>query len=135
MKALSGLLALVLLSLSLASCPTASYTLTGTLNKTGVADGTFGGVKLVSAGDTMTAAATYWAKSTPFSGGSASYSIEGIAPDEYSVYAFIDVNGDVAWGPAAVPDSGSWASTDSQDITMNDDETLNFQDNSFSTVH
>ncbi len=135
MKALSGLLALVLILLSLASCPTATYTLTGTINKTGIADGTFGEIKLVSPDDPMTAAAKYWAKSAPFSGGSASYSIEGIAPDDYSIYAFIDVNGDIALGPSAAPGSGSWASTDSQDITMNDDETLNFPDNSFSIVH
>jgi len=130
-------LAFILFSLALAGCSIglASSTLSGTLNKTGVADGTFGAVKLVNAGDPMTATAIYWAKSAPFSGGIASYSIAGIAPGDYSVYAFIDVNGDAAWGPSAMPDSGSWSSADSQDITITDDQTLNFSDGGFSLVH
>ena len=130
-------LALVLFSSILASCAIglAGSSLSGTLSKTGVADGTFAAVKLVNAGEPMTATAIYWAKSAPFSGGIASYAIAGIAPGAYSAYAFIDVNSDAAWGPSAMPDSGSWANTDSQDITITDDQTLNFPDSSFSLVH
>jgi hypothetical protein len=130
-------LVFILFSLALASCAIGltSSTLAGTISKTGVADGIFGAVKLVNAGDPMTATAIYWAKSAPFSGGIASYSIAGIAPGDYSAYAFIDVNGDAAWGPSAMPDSGSWSSADSQDITITDDQSLNFPDGGFSLVH
>jgi len=130
-------LGLVLFSSILANCAIGltGSSLSGTLNKTGIADGTFAAVKLVNAGEPMTATALYWAKSAPFSGGIASYSITGIAPGAYSAYAFIDVKGDVAFGPSAMPDSGSWADTDSQDISITDDQTLNFPDSSFSLVH
>ena len=122
---------LVLLALMLVSCPNPpdgqtaakSYTLSGSLIKTGIVNTTYGYLKLVAKGGAPTDATLYWARSAPFSGGTATYSISGIAQGTYTGYAFIDVNGDAPNSSTAMPGSGDWAAGPSPDLVMNADQT------------
>jgi hypothetical protein len=122
---------LVLLALMLVSCPNPpdgqtaaeSYTLSGSLIKTGIVDGTYAYLKLVAKGGAPTDATLYWTRSAPYSGGTALYSISGIAEGTYTGYAFIDVNGDAPNSSAAMPGSGDWAAGPSADFVMNVDQT------------
>jgi hypothetical protein len=106
--------AVVLLSLSITSCTGSgssapTYTLSGTLTKTGVADGVFGYVKLVAHGGLGSDAALYWARSSEFLSEAATYSIAAIAEGSYTGYAFIDTNGDAAGDATSMPDEiGDW---------------------------
>ncbi len=130
-------LGLVLLLQALASCNSLvdpSFTLSGSLSKSGVADGVFGGVKVVTEGDSITAPALYWAETAAFNGGTAAYSISGIPPGNYSVYAFIDVNANAVWGPSAMPEAKDWSVTGSTDITIAADQILNYTDGEFEPV-
>ncbi len=120
------LLALVaLLALTIVGCPSSSssdtYTLSGTLTKSGV-DDCYAYLKLVALGEDGTGAALYWTKSSAFSGGTATYSIGDIEEGSYTGYAFIDGDGDAVEGAAALPDSDSDYATDGgQDFIVDHD--------------
>ncbi len=116
---------------SSSSNPT-SFTLTGTLTKSGVADGVSGYVKLVSPGGAATEAPIYYAVAT-FSGGKATYKALGVATGSYSGWAFIDINGN-AKAASPMPDTGDWATPSSASVTMDADKTLDVADASWMKV-
>jgi len=124
----------VLLSLLIMSCTNAgssspmTYTLSGTLSKTGVSDGVFGYVKLVVHGGAGDATALYWARSSQFVSDVATYSITSIAEGSYTGYAFIDTNDNAAGDGTSMPDSGDWATDGGGDFAINTDQVFDLPD-------
>jgi hypothetical protein len=125
----------VVVSLAAAGCggDSESFTISGTLSKSGVADGTYGYVKLVASGGAATAPALYWGRA-PFSGGKASYSVPGIASGTYSGWGFIDVNKDAAGDGSSQPDAGDWATSTSQTISMTADQVVDLPEVAWTTL-
>jgi hypothetical protein len=123
----SGALILIAFSLCLSACKKNgdddpdTYSLSGTISKTGVADGTYAYAKLVAGpGGGSTATILYSAKSSAFSSGSATYSVVGIEEGTYTGWVFIDVDGD---GSVTLsPDSGDYYA--SADVTVNANKTF-----------
>ncbi len=115
---------LVLFALSLSGCddsgsPAETYTLSGTLSRSGV-DGEYAYLKLVTPGAGAGAAALYSAMSTAFSSTSATYTVSGIASGTYDGYAFIDMNGNAA-ATGYAPDSGDYATETPAVLSMTAD--------------
>jgi len=123
------MLFMVLVLLILAACEdenTETYTLSGTITKSGVNDGIIAYMKLVSPGAGMTAAALYFTEAT-FSGGAATYSVSDIEEGEYTLFSFIDVNGNAGGETSAMPDAGDYVT--STDVNIEDDKTLDAPEN------
>jgi hypothetical protein len=98
-----------------------TYTVSGHLIKSDVADGTFGYGKLVAGPNgAQTDTILYSAKSTAFSGGSASFSIPDIEAGDYTCFAFIDVDGNAS-ASAPEPDSEDWVTNGGEDISVSND--------------
>jgi hypothetical protein len=90
-----------------------------------VPNGIYGYVKLVASGGLPTDQALYWTRSNESSGGSAGYSIAGIAAGSYTVWAFIDVNGNAPNNASALPDAGDYSLQTGMSITISGNQTLN----------
>lgn len=91
-----------------------------------VPDGIYGYLKLVISGGLPTDPALYWTRSNAFSGGSASYSITGIAvAGTYTSYAFIDMNANALNNATAMPDSSDSYRQTGQQIAISGNQTLN----------
>ena len=106
----------------------ASYTLLGTFaspDGVTVPDGIYGYLKLVPNGGAPTDPALYWTRSKAFSGGSAGYSITGIAPGTYTAYAFIDMNANAPDNASAMPDSSDFYLQTGQEIAISGSQVLN----------
>jgi hypothetical protein len=88
-------------------------------------NGIYGYLKLVTSGGLPTDQALYWTRSSEFPSGSASYSIVGIAAGTYTVWAFVDVNGNAPNSASALPDSGDYYLETGKQITISGDQTLN----------
>lgn len=108
---------------------TETFTLSGTITKSGINDGVKVYMKLVSKDAGMTANALYSGHTT-FSGGTATYSVTNIEEGEYTLYAFIDVNGNATGTTGSAPDAGDYAT--STDVDIEDDTTLNAPENVWS---
>ena len=98
-------------------------TLSGTLTKSGVADGTYAYLKLVAQGAAVTSTTLFWTRSTAFSSGHATYALADIKHGVYTGYAFIDVNGNAAGNASSMPDSGDWGTNGGQNFDMSKDQT------------
>jgi hypothetical protein len=88
-------------------------------------NGIYGYLKLVTSGGLSTGQALYWTRSSEFSSGGASYSIAGIAAGTYTVWAFVDVNGNAPNNASALPDSGDYFLEAGKQVTISGDQTLN----------
>jgi hypothetical protein len=127
----------VLVLLSFISCDTGSsaeiYTLSGTLTKSGIADGTRAYVKLVAQGGAPTDAALYWAISSAFSGETATYVIDDIDSGTYTQYSFIDVDGSATGDGTSMPDAGDWMAG-GNDVVINTDQTSDVGETDWSQI-
>ncbi|MDO9547535.1 MAG: hypothetical protein Q7J65_01045 [Candidatus Marinimicrobia bacterium] len=103
-----------------------TFTLSGTVTKSGINDGVKAYMKLVSKGGGMTAEALYSTDAT-FSGGTATYTGTNIEEGEYILYAFIDMNGNAAGTESSAPDAGDYVTL--TDVNMNSDKTLDAPEN------
>jgi hypothetical protein len=104
------------------------FTLSGTWaspSGIGVPNGVYGYLKLVAGVGLPTDQALYWTRSNAFSGGSASYSISGIAARTYTAYAFIDMNANAPNSAAAMPDSSDSYLQTGQQVNISGNQTLN----------
>jgi len=99
-----------------------TYNLSGTVSQSGVADGTTVYIKLVDEDADLNTEALYSAEAT-FSGGSASYTVNGIEAGDYNLFAFINV---VTGGESSVPDSGDYAT--SINVSINGDKTVDISE-------
>ena len=88
-------------------------------------NGIYGYLKLVASGGLPTDQALYWTRSSEFTSGGASYSMAGIAAGTYTVWAFVDVNGNAPNSASALPDSGDYYLETGKLITISSDQTLN----------
>jgi hypothetical protein len=95
----------------------ATYSISGTIYKTGVANGVFAYLKLVASGGSASSPTLYFTKSNPFSNGTATFSLGGIAAGTYTGYAFIDVNGN-AMASAPMPDAGDYVTSANPQIAI-----------------
>jgi hypothetical protein len=98
-----------------------TFTLSGTITKSGVNDGVVAYMKLVSKDGTMTDNALYSSTAT-FGSGSATYSVIKIKEGEYKLYVFIDINSNAAGDETSVPDAGDYVT--STYINIDSDKTL-----------
>jgi uncharacterized protein (DUF2141 family) len=107
-----------------------TYTLTGTLTgPSGITvDGKTAYVKLVTRDADGSAAARYF-KSTTFSGSNATSSIPNITADTYTLYAFIDMNGNAPGTSLSAPDGGdySYGGAGTSNITIPNTTVKNIQ--------
>lgn len=110
------LLVVVLLCCTQPGSSTSTYTLSGSVASPPVTptDGTYVYLKLVANGGSASAAALYWTRS-PFSGGSASYSISGIAAGTYTAPD----------NSSALPTPGDYSTQNGQQITIESNQTQN----------
>ncbi len=99
-----------------------------------IPDGVFGYIKLTASGGSPTDAALYWSQSTAFSGGSASYSVTGIAAGSYTAWAFIDANANAPNSDASFPDPGDWVLQAPKQVTIAGELTLNFDPGEWAPV-
>lgn len=99
-----------------------TYKLSGTITKSGVADGITVSIKLVDEGDDLYSEPLYSAEAT-FSSNSASYTISGIEAGDYNLFAFINV---ATGGESSVPDSGDYVT--SFDVSINGDKTIDISE-------
>ena len=106
-----------------------TYTLSGTITKSGVSNGIKVYMKLVCKDGSMTAEALYSTEAT-FSSGTATYIGTNIEEGEYTLYAFIDVNGNAAGDDSSVPDAGDYVT--SIDVNMDSNKTLDAPENFWS---
>ena len=117
----------VLLAAMFVSCEnetsSALFNLSGTLTKSGIADGTFAYSKLVAQGGAPTEAALYWVRSSAFSSGTATYNIGDIPQGTYTQYTFIDVDGNAVGDGTSLPSTGDWVAG-GNDVTMDTDKTV-----------
>jgi hypothetical protein len=113
------------------SGPATTYTVSGMFIKSGVADGVHGYAKLVAWGAAETAPPVYFAVTAPFSGGTAAYSLSGVAAGSYYGYAFIDVNGDAVGGGTSMPDAGDWATDGAGEVVISRDTTYNIPEDAW----
>ena len=120
------LLVAVLLCCTQPGSSTSTYTLSGSVASPPVTptDGTFVYLKLVANGGAASAAALYWTRS-PFAGGSASYSISGIAAGTYTGWAFVDMNHTAPDNSSALPTPGDYSTQNGQQITTESNQTQN----------
>jgi hypothetical protein len=95
----------------------ATYSVSGTIYKTGVADGVYAYLKLVASGGSSSSPTLYFTRSNPFSNGSATFSLGGIAAGNYTGYAFIDVNGN-AMASAPAPGAGDYVTNSGGAISV-----------------
>ncbi len=100
---------------------TSGSTLSGTLTKSGVPDGTRAYLKLVARGQSSTAPALYFTSSAPFALGKATYSVSGVKDGSYTGWAFIDMNGNAAGDATSMPDTGDYATAHGGEITVQGD--------------
>jgi hypothetical protein len=121
-------------TLDLASFSIAGFTLSGSLTKSGITNGRYAYTKLVAQGGAPTDAALYWARSTAFSGGTATYSIIDITQANYTQYIFIDTDADAAGDATSLPDSGDWGGPGAVNVTMNSDQTSDFAEGSWNQI-
>jgi len=114
-----------------------TYTLSGSVatpdGATGI-DGKYAYLKLVQNGGSASSPALYWTKSTPFSGGSATYSVSGIAAGTYTGWAFINMNDSAPSDSSAMPDAGDYATPDGEQISISGDRTLNLDSSAMQQV-
>jgi len=89
------------------SDPNETFTLSGTIVKSDVPDGTYTYMKLVEEESDVMAQPMYSA-TVIINSGSADYSVSGISEGEYSLYAFIDMNGNASESVIALPDAGDY---------------------------
>jgi len=109
------------------------FSLSGTLTKSGV-DGELAYLKLVASGAAPDTQAIYFAVSTPFSAGTATYSVTGIDEGQYTGYAFIDVNGNATGDESSLPDSGDFITDEGADVNMTGDLTLDINESDWSQL-
>jgi hypothetical protein len=95
----------------------ATYSVSGTIYKTGVTNGVYAYLKLVASGGSSSSPTLYFTRSNPFSNGTATFSLGGIAAGNYTGYAFIDVNGN-AMASAPMPDAGDYVTSASPQIAI-----------------
>ena len=118
-------------TLDLVSFSLKGFTLSGSLTKSGITDGRFAYTKLVAQGGAATDAALYWAKSTAFNSGTATYSITDITQATYTQYIFIDVNNNATGDGTSLPDSGDYGGAVPVDVIMNSDQTSDWPNGSW----
>lgn len=107
--------------------PSETYTVSGTLNKLDIADGVLGYAVLGTMGPDSSLNLIYTCESLPFDGGSASYTMSGVAAGTYYFMAVIDVNGNFTWDG---PDLGDWvAGMDWDEVTIDQDTVINVTEN------
>jgi hypothetical protein len=99
------------------------YTMSGTVTKSGIANGTTAYFKLVHQGDSASAPALYSGSAT-YAGEGTPFSVPDIAAGTYSAYAFFDVDGNNADPDNPMPDSGDWVAENTS-ITIEGDNTNN----------
>jgi hypothetical protein len=109
--------AALLLSAAILSCDNSTsaetkYSVSGTITKTGLTNGLYAYLKIVVNGGASDSPTLYSTRSTAFSGGTATYSLSGIAAGTYTGYAFIDVNGNIS------PDAGDFVTDGGGQITV-----------------
>jgi hypothetical protein len=68
------------------------HTLSGSLSRSGIADGTRGYLKLIAKGETCGDARELYSEMVTFYDGKATYSIEGVPSNDYEACGHIDVN-------------------------------------------
>ncbi|NOU48312.1 MAG: hypothetical protein HOO86_14805 [Bacteroidales bacterium] len=124
------LLTSLFLSFALLSCKDEtnelSYSLSGTVSKNDVNDGIRVYFKLVLEGTSSTENALYATDAT-FSAGQAIYSETGIKNRSYTLYAFIDMNGNASGTDSASPDTGDFVTEINVNIDSN--KTIDLPDN------
>ena len=98
-----------------------------------VPDGTYVYLKLVANGGSSGASAVYWTRAQ-FSGGTASYSISGIASGVYTGWVFIDMNDNAPNNSTAMPDTGDYGLQTGQQIDISSDRTQNVGPNGWNLV-
>jgi hypothetical protein len=121
---------LTIMSCDDSSSPTApsTHTLSGTLTKSGAANGVYAYLKLVVSTGTSSSPALYWTRSTAFSSGTASYTITGISAGTYMGFSFLDVNGNSPNSTSASPDAGDYATQSGQALAITADQVSNIPD-------
>ncbi len=120
---------LLCIGFGLAACSNVTgYSLSGSVASPSqgptVPDGTYVYLKLVASGGAATYPALYWTRAA-FAGGSAIYSITGIAAGSYTGWAFIDIDGQALDGPSAMPDASDYSTASGQSITIPATQTQN----------
>jgi hypothetical protein len=83
-------------------------------------------LKLVLEGTSSTENALYATDAT-FNAGQAIYSVSGIKNESYTLYAFIDTNGNASGTAAASPDTGDYVTE--LNINIDHERTIDIPDN------
>jgi ABC-type phosphate transport system substrate-binding protein len=99
--------------------PTA--TISGAITQSNAPDGVKCYMKLVAHGGSSSAAALYFAASSEFSGGQATYSMPGVKHGSYTGYAFIDMNNNAAGDNTSMPDAGDYVTDEGGDVVIDGD--------------
>lgn len=120
---------LMLLALSGCGGPfedTGPYLFSGTLAKAGIADGTVAHVRIVGPGADYDADAA-WSTEGVFAGGTAAYSIDGVAGGSWRCWIFIDEDANAVAGNP-LPDTGDWVLPAPVDLAVDVDQGVDVAD-------
>jgi len=124
------LLISIFLSFSFLSCnketKESSYRLSGIVEKNDVNDGNIVYLKLALEGAASTDNGLY-ATDASFSAGKATFSVTGIKNRSYTLYAFIDMNGNASGTDSASPDTGDFVTE--INVNIDSDKTIDLPDN------